>query len=97
VSVGDSILGNFSPGDSLDFVSLFGNGISNFTITGINGLGSTEETAFPILLDFNNEFVDFTMTRLDDPDTVPVPESNPVYTLVAIGLFGFGVLSFRKS
>ncbi|MDM9382709.1 hypothetical protein QUB80_18615 [Chlorogloeopsis sp. ULAP01] len=42
VSVGDTILGEFSPGESLDFVSLFGHGISNFKITDIDSLfGST--------------------------------------------------------
>jgi hypothetical protein len=48
VSVGDRILGEFGAGDSVDFTSLFGSGISNFKITGIDSLfGSTEETAIP--------------------------------------------------
>jgi hypothetical protein len=87
VAANNLILGEFGPGDSLDFTDLFGDGISKFTITDISGLGPTPETAFPILLDFNNETVDFTMTRLDSPDTTPVPESKSIYTWLALGVF----------
>jgi hypothetical protein len=96
VSANNLILGEFGPGDSLDFTDLFGDGIDKFTITDISGLGPTPETAFPILLDFNNETVDFTMTRLDAPKTHSVPEPNPLATVVAIGLFTYGVFSFTK-
>jgi hypothetical protein len=33
VSVGNNILGNFSPGQSVDFTSLLGSGVSQFTVT----------------------------------------------------------------
>ena len=58
VAVGDSILGNFSPGDKLDFVSLLGYPVDNFRITGIDSLfGETAETAFPIQLAFQKKEV----------------------------------------
>lgn len=48
VVVEDMVLGEYSPGDRVDFVSLLGRGISNFKITDIDYLvGSTEETYFP--------------------------------------------------
>jgi hypothetical protein len=96
VSANNLILGESGPGDSLDFTDLFGDGINKFTITDISGLGPTPETAFPILLDFNNETVDFTMTRLDLPDTTPVPESKSPYTWLALGLFLPGLLWIHR-
>jgi hypothetical protein len=36
VSVGDTVVGSYGPGQSLDFVSLLGQGVSNFKITGID-------------------------------------------------------------
>jgi hypothetical protein len=60
--VGDRILGEFGAGDRVDFTSLFGSGISNFKITGIDSLfGSTEETAFPIQLAFSDRTGSFKM------------------------------------
>jgi hypothetical protein len=81
-------LGNDLFTDIFDFPT----GIDKFTITDISGLGPTPETAFPILLDFNNETVDFTMTRLDLPGTTPVPESESPYTWLALGVFISGLL-----
>jgi len=53
VAVGDLILGNYGPGDSVDFVSLLGYPVDKFRITGIDLLfGPTAETAFPIQLAF---------------------------------------------
>jgi hypothetical protein len=58
VSVGDQILGEFGAGDSIDFVSLFGQGVSSFKITNIDSLG---EIDFPIKLGFNEDFGSFQM------------------------------------
>ncbi|WP_017743439.1 nidogen-like domain-containing protein [Scytonema hofmannii] len=73
VSVGDTVVGSYSPGQNLDFVSLFGQGVSNFKITGIDSKSPTEETAFPIQLAFNNRIGSFKMrpfseTFLDKTD-----------------------------
>jgi hypothetical protein len=80
VAVGDSILGNFSPGDKLDFVSLLGYPVDNFRITGIDSLfGETAETAFPIQLAFQEREGSFKMRQISKPiDAEPVPEPGSI-------------------
>ena len=80
VSVGDSILGNFSPGDKLDFVSLLGYPVDNFRITGIDSLfGPTAETAFPIQLAFQEREGSFKMRQISKPiDAEAVPEPGTI-------------------
>ena len=90
VSVGDKILGEFGAGQNVDFVSLFGSGISNFKITGIDSLfGSTEETAFPIQLAFNNRRGSFKMRPISqETSPQPVPEFTSALGLFALGAWG---------
>ena len=93
VAVGDSILGNFSPGDKLDFVSLLGYPVDNFRITGIDSLfGPTAETAFPIQLAFQEREGSFKMRQISKPiDAEPVPEPGSI--LAAKGmLLWFGAM-----
>ena len=80
VAVGDSILGNFSPGDKLDFVSLLGYPVDNFRITGIDSLlGPTAETAFPIQLAFKEREGSFKMRQIPGPtDAEAVPEPGSI-------------------
>jgi hypothetical protein len=80
VAVGDSILGNFSPGDKLDFVSLLGYPVDNFRITGIDSLfGETAETAFPIQLAFQEREGSFKMRQISQPiDAEAVPEPGSI-------------------
>lgn len=88
VSVGDNILGEFSPGQNVDFVSLFGSGVSNFKITGIDSsFGSTEETAFPIQLAFNDRVGSFKMRPFskESSPAQSVPESTSGLGLLALG------------
>jgi len=85
VSVGDQILGEFSPGDSLDFVSLLGAGVPNFKITDIDSLiGNTPETAFPIQLAFDDRIGSFKMRPIEPEAPRKVPE--PTSWLGLIGL-----------
>jgi len=89
VSVGDRILGEFGAGDRVDFTSLFGSGISNFKITGIDSLfGSTEETAFPIQLAFNDRIGSFQMRPISAPEPQSVPESTSAIGLLALSAWG---------
>ncbi|MEG4970651.1 hypothetical protein QUB11_29010 [Microcoleus sp. B6-A1] len=80
VAVGDSILGNFSPGDKLDFVSLLGYPVDKFRITGIDSLfGETAETAFPIQLAFQEREGSFKMRQISKPiDAEAVPEPGSI-------------------
>ncbi|MBD6615050.1 hypothetical protein FNW02_04080 [Komarekiella sp. 'clone 1'] len=96
VSVGDRILGEFGAGDSVDFTSLFGSGISNFKITGIDSLfGSTEETAFPIQLAFNDRTGSFKMRPFSQeisPQSVPESTS----ALGVLTLLSWGIIKAMK-
>ena len=102
VSVGDIVLGEFGPGDSVDFVDLLGTGVERFRITDIDSpFGSNEETFFPIQLDANREFFDFVMTPVSRADVFEfekqhaVPES-PVPPLAVLLLGAVGVSLFGK-
>lgn len=91
VSVGDRILGEFLPGDAVDFVSLLGTGVSEFTIAGITPfVDGDNPKAFPIQLDFNTETASFNMQALQSEK---VPEPSAVLSLLAIGA---GVALKRK-
>jgi hypothetical protein len=90
VSVGDTILGEFGAGDRVDFTSLFGSGISNFKITGIDSLfGLTEETAFPIQLAFNDRRGSFKMRPFSQESSPQsVPESTSTIGLLVLSAWG---------
>lgn len=92
VSVGNTYLGEFSPGDRVDFVSLFGQGVSHFKITDIDALiGETVETAFPIQLAFNKPVGSFQMRPFHEDETPTpqrVPEPMSVLGLLALGIWG---------
>jgi len=92
VSVGDTNLGEFIPGDSIDFVSLLGGGVSEFTITGLN-VDPTNPTAFPIKLDFDTNTASFDMHALIEEDNQDVPEPVSVFSLLT---FGSGVVLLRR-
>ncbi len=84
VSVGDTNLGEFLPGDSIDFVSLLGGGVSEFTITGLD-VDPTNPTAFPIKLDFDTDSASFDMHALIEEDSQDVPEPVSVFSLLTFG------------
>ncbi|SKB14079.1 conserved exported hypothetical protein [Planktothrix sp. PCC 11201] len=96
VSVADTILGEFSPGDRLNFVSLFGAGVSNFRITDIDTLiGNTKETAFPIQLAFNQQVGSFQMRAIEEtPSPREIPEPTAIVGLFILG--GWGIFQWRK-
>ncbi len=85
VSVAGTLVGEFGPGESVDFVSLFGDGISEFTISGINPLVDAEDPlAFPLQIAFTTPTGSFTMTAV-------VPE--PASALLLLALLGLGTMS----
>jgi len=92
VTVGNTVLGEFGAGQSVDFVSLLGNGVSSFTITGIDPLvDGSDPTAFPIRLDFNTETASFEMRAL----TASTPEPSVLIGLRTLALTT-GALLKRK-
>ncbi|MDJ1172547.1 hypothetical protein [Roseofilum capinflatum] len=103
VMVDDLILGEFSPGDRVDFLSLLGSGVSRFKVTDIDYfIGDTEETYFPIQLAFDKNVGSFKMRPIvteEEKKKQKVPESNSVWGLIGLGVFGvwkFMVLRNRK-
>ena len=82
VMVDDLILGEFSPGDRVDFLSLLGSGVSRFKVTDIDYfIGNTEETYFPIQLAFDKNVGSFKMRPIvteEETKKQKVPESNSV-------------------
>ena len=97
VLVGDTVLGEFGPGDSVDFTS-FDGGVSEFTVTGLD-VDPSDPTVFPIRLDFDTETASFDMIALlnkdDSDDSKSVPETSGVLGLLIVG-FGIGALRKRK-
>jgi hypothetical protein len=95
ITVGNRVLGQFQPGDTVDFVALLGQGVSSFSLTGINPLADPENpTAFPLQLTFNTNTADFQMTALspNQPESVPEP-STVLGSLLCIAL---GATAKRK-
>lgn len=85
VSVGDTILGNFEPGDNLIFPD---GGVTSFTISGITPPGlSDDPTAFPIQLGFNTPTASFTQKAL----LVPEPG-----IILGLGIVSLGAFLDRK-
>ncbi|MDB9315098.1 PEP-CTERM sorting domain-containing protein [Spirulina sp. CS-785/01] len=94
VSVGDTILGEFSPGESVNFVNLLGQGVSEFTVTDIDApIDPNNPKAFPLAMDFNTEAASFRMKALSEPTSVPEPATT--LSLLAMGILG--ISSRRKS
>ena len=92
VEVDGSILGEFGPGDTVDFVALFGEGISSFKILDIDVPNSSSEVLFPIQLAFNEGFGDFSVTPIGDPPRRSTSEPPLLWGLFL--LIGFGVSLF---
>jgi hypothetical protein len=78
VSVGGKVVGQFKPGDSVDFSKLPGGGVKEFTVTGITPLTDPDDpTAFPLQLAFNTEKADFTMEAIQNTAAVEYFKNNP--------------------
>ncbi|WP_237396529.1 hypothetical protein [Okeania sp. KiyG1] len=91
VMVDDMILGEFSPGDRVDFVSLLGAGVSRFKVTDIDYfIGDTVETYFPIQLAFDKNVGSFKMRPIVTEEETPkkTPESNSIWGLIVLCAFG---------
>lgn len=90
VWVGGEFLDSFTAGDSIDFVSRLGAGVSEFTIKGLN-VDPSNPAVFPIKLDFNTETASFEMyalTKEENEEVTAVPESSSVLGLLAFAVLG---------
>jgi PEP-CTERM motif len=90
VKVGATTIGNFLPGQSVDFQALLGSGVSDFSINGINP--SVSSIDFPVKLSFVGPLptANFTITQVGGSTAAPEPG-----TLLLIGL-GIGASKFCK-
>ena len=90
VSVANQILGNFTPGQSVDFVSLLGSGVSEFTVTIASLLENTNTTTdVPFQLAFDKENGSFRMQEIEQKDSEQVPEPSSILgTLLGLGFLG---------
>ncbi|MGD2180502.1 XDD3 family exosortase-dependent surface protein [Lusitaniella coriacea] len=98
VSVGNLPLGEFQPGQSVNFSQLIPGitGVPEFTITGINPENDytpfPSESQFASQLKFNVETPSFTIETF----YVSVPEPNSVLSLILLGGAGVSVRFLRK-
>jgi len=67
VEVNGESLPGFGPGDELDFVAMFGGGVTEFSVTGIQALG---DEPFALQLAFDSLQADFDMTAVPEPGTL---------------------------
>jgi hypothetical protein len=102
VSVGDTVIGQFSPGQKVNFVDLLGHGVSEFAITGIDPLvDPLSENPFPLMLDFNTPTADFTMADLEifqptEEQLRSIPEPSGGLSILAFGAIGAAALVKRQ-
>ena len=88
ISVGGTVLGQYLPGQQVDFTSFPGGGISSFRVSGINPLADPDNPlSFPIQLDFNREAASFDMIAIPEPSNV---------ILAALGFIGLAALGWRR-
>jgi len=97
VLVAGMSLGQFGPGQTVDFTSYSGGGVSGFTIAGINpAVDGGDPTAFPLKLAFNTPTASFTMQPIQASGAQPVPEPASMLGIMAFGALGGGRLLKRK-
>jgi hypothetical protein len=72
VSVDGSPVGQFGPGQSVDFTGFAGGGVSSFQVSGINPTVNSEDPmAFPLQLQFSTSTADFSMQAIvPEPSTL---------------------------
>ncbi|MEM7412906.1 MAG: hypothetical protein AAF430_21925 [Myxococcota bacterium] len=99
VSVGGSSLGTFGPGDSVDFTTFPGGGVTSFEVSGISpGVNAEDAAAFPLQVTLDSATTAFSMTSGPGLPSVPVmgflARALAVATLVLAGSAG---ISWRRS
>jgi hypothetical protein len=79
----NQFLGTYGPGQSVNFVTLLGGGVSNFKILGINpSVDPNDPGSFAVQLNFNTSTASFDMTAVPEPSFA--------------GLAGFGLMALRR-
>ncbi len=85
VSADGQSLGLFTAGDSVDFVELLGDGVSEFVVSGISPLvDPADPLAFPLRLAFDTSFASFRMVS-----AIPEPPSALLIIMGALAAYSF--------
>lgn len=103
VLVKDVILGEFTAGNNVNFGNystllgnlLIGNGVKQFSVTGLN-VDPSNPGVFPIKLDFNTETANFNMHAILNEESQSVPEPSVMLGLFTSGSFLAGVVRKRR-
>ena len=69
VYVGDTLIGHYNAGDSVDFTALAAGGVSEFSIGGIAPFDSSS-LGFPLQLSFDTPTANFTQTAVPEPTSI---------------------------
>ena len=86
VVVDGEVIGEYRPGEWVDFTELFGEGVSEFQILGIDPLDGADATDIPFQLAFNDQTGDFRVRALSHAD---VPDPSSVLGILTFGLLGW--------
>jgi hypothetical protein len=89
VAAEGKILGQFSSGDNIDFVSLLGKGVSSLTITDIDPAPGKMVANFNLRPLFNkNNTATLQARSFDKSASKSIPEPGSVFSLLALGVVG---------
>lgn len=87
VLVDGQVVGQYAAGDTVDFSSFPGGGVTSFTVKGINPtVDSSDPLAFPLGLDFDRATAIVTMVAVPEPST---------WALAAFGALSMVVIRLR--
>jgi len=90
----NTLLGSFTPGQSVDFVASLGHGVNGFAVLGISPkVDPTDQDAFPLQLAFDTPTASFSMQGLRSSAAVPEPST---FLLGASGLLALALYSWRR-
>jgi hypothetical protein len=82
VTAENTLLGEFGPGESVNFVQLLGHGVESFIVSNITPLAdAADPSAFPIKLEYSTPTASFRMLAVPEPASL-------VLVLLCCGLFG---------
>lgn len=95
VSVGDRVLGEFGPGQRVDFTDILGAGVPEFTLSGIAPLVDVNDPmAFPLKMGFSTPRASFRMTPIM---AAGIPEPGMVIGITVLGLSSLCIKSRRQA
>jgi hypothetical protein len=77
ITVGNALLGDYGPGSTVNFSSIYPGGVSEFTITGIHPeVDSSDPDAFAVQTYFNESGADVEMTPFSGSAAAPRAQAN---------------------